>query len=72
MHAGGSTIPFSIFNGSRDERGAHTRLDDILDGQTRNVIANNNLVEIIRSTNRKFEASAEIGGFPGFGGQCSH
>jgi membrane protease subunit HflC len=37
-------------------------LDDILDGETRNVIANNNLVEIIRTTNRKFEASAEIGG----------
>ena len=55
--------PLLYFQRVRDERGAHTRLDDILDGQTRNVIANNNLVEIIRSTNRKFEASADIGDF---------
>jgi membrane protease subunit HflC len=32
-------------------------LDDILDGATRNAIANNNLVEIVRSTNRQLEAS---------------
>jgi modulator of FtsH protease HflC len=54
--------PLLYFQRVRDERGAHTRLDDILDGETRNVIANNNLVELIRTTNRKFEASAEIGG----------
>jgi membrane protease subunit HflC len=54
--------PLLFFQRVRDERGAHTRLDDILDGETRNVIANNNLVEIIRTTNRKFEASAEVGG----------
>jgi len=54
--------PLLFFQRVRDERGAHTRLDDILDGETRNVIANNNLVEIIRTTNRKFEASEEIGG----------
>jgi modulator of FtsH protease HflC len=54
--------PLLYFQRVRDERGAHTRLDDILDGQTRNVIANNDLVELIRTTNRKFEASAEIGG----------
>ena len=54
--------PLLYYQRVQNERGAHTRLDDILDGQTRNVIANNNLVEIIRTTNRKFEASAEIGG----------
>ena len=54
--------PLLFYQRVQNERGAHTRLDDILDGQTRNVIANNNLVEIIRTTNRKFEASAEIGG----------
>ena len=53
--------PLLYFQRVRDERGAHTRLDDILDGQTRNVIANNNLVEVIRSTNRTFEASTDIG-----------
>jgi len=55
--------PLLYFQRVRDERGAHTRLDDILDGETRNVIANNNLVEIIRTTNRKFEASVDIGDF---------
>ncbi len=54
--------PLLYFQRVYDERGAHTRLDDILDGQTRNVIANNDLVEVIRTTNRKFEGSAEIGG----------
>ena len=53
--------PLLYFQRVRDERGAHTRLDDILDGVTRNVIANNNLVEVIRSTNRQFEASTDIG-----------
>ena len=55
--------PLLYFQRVRDERGARTRLDDILDGQTRNVIANNNLVEVIRTTNRKFEASADVGDF---------
>jgi membrane protease subunit HflC len=44
----------------RDERGAQTRLDDILDGETRNAIANNNLVEIVRSTNRELEVSEAL------------
>lgn len=49
--------PLLFFQRVRDERGALTRLDDILDGETRNAIANNNLVEIIRSTNRDLEVS---------------
>jgi membrane protease subunit HflC len=47
--------PLLYFQRVRDERGAQTRLDDILDGETRNAIANNNLVEIVRSTNRELE-----------------
>jgi len=35
-----------------DERSAHSRLDDILDGTAREVIAQHKLVEVIRSTNR--------------------
>jgi len=46
--------PLRFFQRVRDERGAQTRLDDILDGETRNTIARHNLVEIVRSTNRKF------------------
>ena len=36
----------------KDERGAQSRLDDILDGETRNAIARHDLVEVIRTTNR--------------------
>lgn len=51
------TDPLLFFQRVRDERGAQTRLDDILDGETRNALANHNLVEIIRSTNREFQIS---------------
>lgn len=47
------TDPLQFFKRLRDERGAQSRLDDILDGETRNAVANNNLVEVIRSTNRQ-------------------
>jgi membrane protease subunit HflC len=46
------TDPLLYFQRLRDERGAQTRLDDILDGETRNAIANHDLVEVIRTTNR--------------------
>ncbi len=46
------TDPLKYFQRLRDERGAQTRLDDILDGETRNVIASHNLVEVVRSSNR--------------------
>jgi membrane protease subunit HflC len=52
--------PLLFFQRVRDERGAQTRLDDILDGETRNAVANSNLVEIIRSTNREMEVSEEL------------
>jgi membrane protease subunit HflC len=44
--------PLLFFQRLRDERGAQTRLDDIVDGETRNSIANHDLVELVRSTNR--------------------
>lgn len=48
--------PLLFFQRLRDERGAQTRLDDILDGETRNAIANHDLVELIRTTNRTPES----------------
>ena len=36
--------------------------DDILDGETRNVIANHDLIEVVRSSNREFAISEEIAG----------
>lgn len=47
------TDPLLFFQRLQNERGAQTRLDDILDGETRNAIANHDLVEVIRSTNRQ-------------------
>ncbi len=38
---------------------AQSRLDDILDGETRNVIANHDLIEVVRSSNREFAVSEE-------------
>jgi membrane protease subunit HflC len=46
------TDPLLYFQRLRDERGAQTRLDDILDGETRNAIANHNLLEVIRNSDR--------------------
>ena len=45
--------PLLYFQRLRDERGAQTRLDDILEGETRNAIAKYDLVEVVRSTNRE-------------------
>lgn len=47
--------PLLFFQRLRDERGAQSRLDDILDGQTRNAVANHELAEIVRSTDRELQ-----------------
>lgn len=52
------TDPLQFFKRLRDERGAQSRLDDILDGETRNAIASQDLVEVVRSTNRDPNADA--------------
>lgn len=54
------TDPLQFFKRLRDERGAQSRLDDILDGETRNTIASRDLVEVVRSTNRDPESDATI------------
>lgn len=54
------TDPLQFFKRLRDERGAQSRLDDILDGETRNAIASHDLVEVVRSTNRDPESDATI------------
>ncbi len=52
--------PLLFFQRVRDERGAQSRLDDVLDGETRNAIAKHVLVEIVRSTNREYRMSDEL------------
>ncbi len=56
--------PLVFIEKLRDETSAQGRLDDILDNGTRNVIANHNLIEAIRSTNRDFEAWEDALGVP--------
>ncbi len=53
--------PLVFFQSVRDERGAQSRLDDIIDGETRNAIANYDLEEVVRSSNRAFEETEEAG-----------
>jgi modulator of FtsH protease HflC len=52
--------PLLFFQRLRDERRAQSRLDDIIDGETRNVIAGHNLIEVVRTTNRAFEKAEEV------------
>lgn len=49
------TDPLQFFIRLRDERSAQSRLDDILDGETRIAVAGHDLLEIVRSTNREPE-----------------
>ncbi|MEN8162504.1 MAG: protease modulator HflC [Acidobacteriota bacterium] len=51
--------PLLFFKRLRDEYGAQSRLDDILDGETRNTIAKHDLIEAVRSTNRDFVQSSD-------------
>jgi len=54
------TDPLLFFQRLRDERGAQSRLDDILDGETRNTIAKHQLIDIVRSTNRELLAAEDV------------
>ncbi len=49
------TDPLQFFIRLRDERSGQSRLDDILDGETRNAIASHELIDLVRSTNREPE-----------------
>ncbi len=51
--------PLKFFQRVRDERGAHSRIDDIVDGETRNEIAKFDLIELVRSSNRAFEVTED-------------
>jgi modulator of FtsH protease HflC len=54
------TDPLQFFKRLTNERGAMSRLDDILDGETRNVIAKHNIEETVRSENRVPVSSDEV------------
>lgn len=46
------TDPLQFFIRLRDEQSGQSRLDDILDGETRNAVASHLLLDLVRSTNR--------------------
>ncbi|HEX2121140.1 MAG TPA: protease modulator HflC [Thermoanaerobaculia bacterium] len=54
------TDPLLFFQRLRDENGAQSRLDDILDGETRNTIAKHELIDVVRSTNRPFVVAEDV------------
>jgi membrane protease subunit HflC len=56
------TDPLRFYQAVRDERGGQSRLDDIVDGETRNAVASFDLIEIVRSSNRAFQVTEELAG----------
>ncbi len=52
--------PLLFFQRVRDEIGAQSRLDDILDGEVRNAIARQALLELVRSTNREPQITEDM------------
>ena len=54
--------PLRYYQAVRNELGAYSRLDDIVDGETRNAVASFDLIELVRSSNRSFEATEELEG----------
>ena len=51
-----------FYQAVHDERGGQSRLDDIVDGETRNAVASFDLIEIVRSSNRDFQLTGELEG----------
>ncbi|MDP8247958.1 MAG: protease modulator HflC [Candidatus Tritonobacter lacicola] len=52
--------PLLFLQSVRSEREVHSRLDDILDGATRNEIADRELIDIVRNSNRILEVVEDI------------
>lgn len=54
------TDPLQFYQRLGTERGAQSRLNDILDGETRNAIASHDLLEIVRSSNREPDTTGAL------------
>jgi len=54
--------PLRYFQAVHDERGAQSRLDDIVDGETRNAVASFDLIELVRTSGREFQITEELAG----------
>ncbi len=53
------TDPLKFYQTNRNEVFAHSRLDDIIDGTTRDILSENYLIQVVRSSNRKMSFSAD-------------
>lgn len=56
------TDPLKFYQAVGDERGAQSRLDDVIHGQTRNAVASFDLIELVRSSDRPFQITEELTG----------
>jgi len=54
--------PLRFYQAVGDERGAQSRLDDVIHGQTRNAVASFDLIELVRSSDRRFQLTEELEG----------
>ncbi len=52
--------PLLFYQTNKTEMFGHSRLDDIIDGVTRDIITKNELFEIVRNTNRELEFSVDF------------
>lgn len=51
--------PLQFFQTTRNESFAHGRLDDIISGTSRDIISLNNLIEVVRDSNREMQYSSD-------------
>ncbi|MDZ7725485.1 MAG: protease modulator HflC [candidate division KSB1 bacterium] len=51
--------PLKYYQSIYTERNAQSRLDDVIDGITRDFISENNLIEVVRNSNREMRISIE-------------
>jgi len=54
--------PLRFYEAVGDERGAQSRLDDVIHGQTRNAVASFDLIELVRSSDRPFQITEGLEG----------
>lgn len=52
--------PLKFLQTVKDETGAHSRLDDVVDAAARDNISKNNLIDVVRDSNRELQFSEKI------------
>ncbi len=52
--------PLKFYQTTRSETFAHSRLDDIVSGTTRDVVSSNKLIEIVRNSSREMQFTSEF------------